>query len=157
MVKTLDKQDIEDLLVGAKILGTGGGGETRFARPMIEEVYAKKKHFGLIGLDEVPDDEIVMIVGMVGGGVSEEVKRKVASLPKMKERPEFAAKTAFAEYLGKEPFAFFPSETGRPTLWFPCTLLQWSIAAALTRMQAAGLSLRFPSLPRTWPAFMFFP
>jgi DUF917 family protein len=128
MVKTLDKQDIEDLLVGAKILGTGGGGETKFARSMIEEVYAKKKHFGLIGLEEVPDDEIVMIVGTVGGGVSEEVKRKVANLPKMKESPEFAAKTALAEYLGKEPFAFFPSEIGAAN-----TLVPMYVAAMVDR------------------------
>jgi hypothetical protein len=119
MVRTLDKQDIEDLLVGAKILGTGGGGETKFARPMIEEVYAKKKHFRLISLEEVPDDEIVMIVGTVGGGVSEDIKRKVADIPRMKEKPEFAAQKALAEYLGREPYAFFPSEIGAANTLVP--------------------------------------
>lgn len=118
-MKILDKQDIEDLLVGAKILGTGGGGETRLARLMIEEVYAKKKHFDLISLEEVPNDEIVMIVGTIGGGVSEEVKRKVANLPRMKGSPEFAATRELVEYLGKEPYAFFPSEIGAANTLVP--------------------------------------
>jgi len=128
IVKTLDKQDIEDLLVGANILGTGGGGETKLARPMIEEVYARKKHFDLISLKEVPDDEIVMIVGTVGGGVSKAIKRKVADLPKMMESPEFSARKELAEYLGKEPYAFFPSEIGAAN-----TLVPMYVAAMLDR------------------------
>jgi hypothetical protein len=111
-MKTLDERDIEDLLVGAKILGAGGGGEIERARPMVEEVYAKRKQFRLIGLEEVPDEEIVMIVGSVGGGVSEEDKRKVAHVPEIKEKPVLLAAKALAEHLGKEPYAFFPSEIG---------------------------------------------
>jgi DUF917 family protein len=42
-LKTLPRLDIEDLLVGAKILGVGGGGEIESARPLIEQVYAEKK------------------------------------------------------------------------------------------------------------------
>jgi DUF917 family protein len=111
-MKTLDEQDVGDLLVGAKILGAGGGGETEWAKPMVEEVYAKGKQFKLIGLEEVPDEEIVMIVGAVGGGVSEEDKRKVAHIPETKSKPVLLAAKALAEHLGKEPYAFFPSEIG---------------------------------------------
>jgi len=99
-------------LVGAKILGAGGGGEAEWARPMIEEIYAKKKQLRLIGLDEVPDREIVMIVGSVGGGVSKEDKNKVAHIQEIKEQPVLLAAKALAEHLGKEPYAFFPSEIG---------------------------------------------
>jgi DUF917 family protein len=127
-MKTLDKQDIEDLLIGAKILGTGGGGETEWARPMIEEVYSNKKQFRLISLKEIPDDEIVIIVARVGGGVSKEVKRKVANLPKIREKPELAAKRALAEYLGTEPYAFFPAEIGAAN-----TLVPMYVAAMVDR------------------------
>jgi len=118
-MKTLDEQDVEDLLVGAKILGAGGGGETRWARPMVEEVYAKKKKFRLISLEEIPNEEIVMIVGSVGGGVSKEDKRKVAHVPVIKEKSVLLAAKALAEYLGKEPYAFFPSEIGPENTMVP--------------------------------------
>jgi DUF917 family protein len=118
-MKTLNKGDIEDLLVGAKILGTGGGGETELARPLIDEVYAKKKQFRLVSLEEIPDDEFVMIVGTVGGGVSREAGQRVSNLPKIEERPEFAAVEALAEYLGIEPYAFFPSEIGPANTLIP--------------------------------------
>jgi hypothetical protein len=111
-MKTLYERDIEDLLVGAKILGAGGGGETKWARPMVEEVYARGKQFRLISLEEVPNEEIVMIVGSVGGGVSKEDKRKVANIPEIKEKPVLLAAKALSEHLGKEPYAFFPSEIG---------------------------------------------
>jgi DUF917 family protein len=111
-MKTLDEQDVKDLLVGAKILGAGGGGETEWARPMVEEVYANNRQFRLIDLEEVPDEEIVMIVGAVGGGVSEEDKRKVAHIPEIKEKPVLLAAKALAKHLRKEPYAFFPSEIG---------------------------------------------
>jgi len=111
-MRTLEKQDVDDLLVGAKILGTGGGGETSWAKPMIEEVYAKNKQFKLISPDEIPNDEIVAIVGSVGGGVSEEIKRRLAGLPKIKEKPEFVAIKTLAEYIGKEPYAYLASEIG---------------------------------------------
>jgi hypothetical protein len=111
-LKTLHRLDIEDLLAGAKILGVGGGGEIESARPLIEEVYAEKKQFRLMDIEEIPDDEIVMIVGIVGGGVSEEARKKVSKLPRIEKKPEFAAEKALAEYLGKEPYAFFPSEIG---------------------------------------------
>jgi|APFre7841882654_1041346.scaffolds.fasta_scaffold00001_269 uncharacterized protein len=63
-------------------------------------------------IEEIPDDEIVMIVGIVGGGVSGEARKKVSNLPRIEKKPEFAAEKALAEYLGKEPYAFFPSEIG---------------------------------------------
>jgi DUF917 family protein len=119
MTKTLNKYDIEDLLIGAKILGTGGGGEPELARPLIDEVYAKKKQFKLASLEEIPNDKIAMIVGTVGGGVSCEAAERVANLPRIAERPESAAVRALAEYLGIEPYAFFPSEIGPANTLIP--------------------------------------
>jgi len=111
-MRTLSKEEVEDLLVGAKILGTGGGGEIEWVRPMIEEVYSKGKQFRLISPQEIPDDEIVVITGSVGGGVSEEIKRKVARLPRIGEHPELLATKILAEYIGKEPYAYLASEIG---------------------------------------------
>lgn len=118
-MKVLEKQDLEDLLVAAKILGTGGGGDVERARSMIEEIYTKNKQFRLVNVEDIPDEEIVVIVGIVGGGVSEEALRKVADLPRIKEKPEFAAKRALAEFIGKEPYAYLPSEIGAANTLVP--------------------------------------
>ena len=111
-MRSLTKQDVEDLVVGAKILGAGGGGEVAWAKPMIEEIYTKNKQFRLLSIEEIPEDEIVIIVGSVGGGVSEETKRRLVGLPRIRQKPEFVARQMLAEYLGKEPYAYLASEIG---------------------------------------------
>jgi len=110
-VKELKEQEIEDLMRGAKVLGAGGGGEIEWARPLIEEVYAAGKTFTLVNPKDLPDEEYVAIVGMVGGGVPEAIKKKVAGLPEI-PKPEIAAANELARYLGKEPYAFLASEVG---------------------------------------------
>ncbi|NIQ06266.1 MAG: DUF917 family protein, partial [Candidatus Korarchaeota archaeon] len=111
-MRVLRKQEIEDLLVGAKILGCGGGGEIEWARPLIEEVYAKGKEFKLLDSNDLPDEEISIIVGAVGGGVSKEVRERLVDLEKMDASPELVAKNLLSEYIGKEPYAYLASEIG---------------------------------------------
>lgn len=108
----LGKKDVDDLLRATKILGTGGGGEMKWARPLVEEVYAKQKQFKLLDPKDVPDEEIVIIVGAVGGGVSEEIKKRLVDLPRIKERPELIAKKVLTEHIKKEPYAYLASELG---------------------------------------------
>lgn len=110
-MKELSEQEIEDLLQGAKVLGAGGGGEIEWARPMIEEVYSAGKTFSLVDPKDLPDDEYVAIVGLVGGGVPEAVKKKVAGLPRI-QKPEIVATTELGNYLNKELYAFIASEIG---------------------------------------------
>jgi DUF917 family protein len=62
----LDRQQINDLLVGAKIMGTGGGGEVDWALPLINEVCDRGQEFVLCDPNEVADDELVVIVSEVG-------------------------------------------------------------------------------------------
>lgn len=112
-MKELSEQEIEDLLHGAKVLGAGGGGEIEWARPMIEEVYSEGKTFSLVDPKDLPDDEYVAIVGLVGGGVPEAVKKKVAGLPRIqKSRNPIVAATELGNYLNKEIYAFLASEIG---------------------------------------------
>jgi len=111
-LKELSKQNIEDLLVGAKIMGVGGGGESESARPLVQEIYRKKKTFKLIDPEEVPDSERVVIVGRMGGGITEEQRKKVENLPRIKERPDFLAFRLLSKYIGQEPYAVLPIELG---------------------------------------------
>ena len=111
-MRTLSREEVEDFLVGAKILAAGGGGEIEWARPLIEEVYSKGKQFRLVSPQEIPENEIVVIAGSIGGGVSEEMKKKVARLPRISQRPELLAARVLAEYMGRKPYAYLASEIG---------------------------------------------
>jgi hypothetical protein len=111
-LKELSKQDIEDLLVGAKIMGTGGGGETEWARPLIQEVYENKKKFRLVDPKEIPGSERVAIVSRIGGGITKEEAKKVENLPKIKEKTDFLAFKLLSKYIGQELYAVLPTELG---------------------------------------------
>lgn len=108
----LDEQQIEDLLVGAKILGTGGGGEIEWARPMARSVFDRGKKFVIIDPLEVPDDELVVIVGKVGGGVSKEVLEMIKDYRSIYRDPELVAFKNLSRSLGKEFYAVLPPEIG---------------------------------------------
>ena len=121
-MKTLSQQDIEDIVVGAKIMGTGGGGEEEWARPLFKNVYESNMTFRLIDLSELAPQDTVVIASRIGGGVTKEQAAKVASLEKTEERPELRAFSLLSKYMGNEPSAVVPTELGAGnTLAAMCT------------------------------------
>jgi hypothetical protein len=121
-LKILNRQDIEDILVGGKIMGTGGGGEEEWARPLIDKVYESKKTFKLIDLSELDPKDQVVIASRIGGGVSKEQAAKVANLAVTEERPELRAFRLLSEHIEEEPSAVVPTELGAGnTLAAMCT------------------------------------
>lgn len=103
-------------------MGTGGGGEEEWARPLINKVYESKKTFKLIDLSELDPKDKVVIASRIGGGVSKEQAAKVANLVKTEERPELRAFRLLSEYIGVEPSAVVPTELGAGnTLAAMCT------------------------------------
>ncbi|MGC8961934.1 MAG: DUF917 domain-containing protein [Candidatus Bathyarchaeia archaeon] len=127
-MRILNEQDLEDLLVGAKILGAGGGGEVEWAKPLIDEVFRKGWEFKIMDISEIPRDEMLAIVGAVGGGVEEEIRKKVEGLPRLRERPEILAERLLSDFLGSKPYALVPSEIGPGN-----TILPLYVAAATER------------------------
>lgn len=117
-MRVLTKQYMEDLLVGAEILGCGGGGDIEWGRQMVNEVYEKGKQFRIIDPKELPDDKLVFIVGAVGGGVSEEIKKRFApfleklTVAEKVYKPILVAKEELANFLGEDAYAYIPSEIG---------------------------------------------
>lgn len=83
-MKTLTRQDMEDLLLGAEILGCGGGGTVASGRKMIAEVLRKGKEFRLADPSEISENELIVIVSAIGGGVPEEILRRVRMLSKIR-------------------------------------------------------------------------
>lgn len=111
-MRELSIRDMENLLIGAEILGCGGGGPVEWAQELIADVFKHGKRFYIVNPEEIPDDSLVVIVGRVGGGVPEEIERRVAGLKRVYENPEFIAVRELSKYLGEKPYAFLPSEIG---------------------------------------------
>jgi DUF917 family protein len=64
---TLDRtSDVEDLIVGTTILGTGGGGSPGTGRATLESDLASGRKLRVIGLDEIADDALVVSPYYVG-------------------------------------------------------------------------------------------
>jgi DUF917 family protein len=111
-MRELDRQDVNDLIVGAKILGCGGGGEAELGQALIDEIYGAGKSFRVIDPSEIPPEELIVIVGTVGGGVAEEDRKLVKHLQTIREKPELIAMRELADYLNAEPYAILPTEIG---------------------------------------------
>jgi uncharacterized protein len=111
-LQTLTTQDIEDLIEGARIMGTGGGGEVEWVRPLIEKVWSEGRRFRLIDPNELRSSDVVVIVSLIGGGITPEQRQKVQNLRKTVGSPEQLAFALLGKHLGHEPTAVIPTELG---------------------------------------------
>mmetsp|Transcript_3460 Transcript_3460/g.12476 ORF Transcript_3460/g.12476 Transcript_3460/m.12476 type:complete len:378 (-) Transcript_3460:40-1173(-) len=104
-MRTLSRQELVDILHGAAILGTGGGGELEEGLALIDEALALGKEFVLVQLDEAPEDGLLCTPYMLGA-ISEapaEERRQYERLPRLGEQPILLAYRRFQEYL-RRPF-----------------------------------------------------
>jgi len=79
-----NRNDIEDLVVGTTILGTGGGGSPQTGRTALESDLAAGLKLRIIGLDEVAEDALVVspyYVGSVAPGAGKPTKKKTIADP----------------------------------------------------------------------------
>jgi len=113
-MRTLTPQDLEDMLLGAVILGAGGGGDIAEGRAMIETALAAGKTFDLVALDEVPDDAIICTPYLLGAltPLSPEEERLYAGLAESDTDPLLQAYTEFQEHLGQTFYGTTPCELG---------------------------------------------
>lgn len=118
-MKTLTKQNMLDYVTGAVILGCGGGGGASWGKSMIDEAFEGGYEFKLADIDEIDDDQMLCIVAGVGGGVTNEIREKVAPYyKKFEQTPESRLKrlrkaaSELSDYLGKKIYSFIAAETG---------------------------------------------
>ena len=65
--RILEKDDLESMLIGVGILGTGGGGDPElFGRPLIEWDLKKGREYRVIDPNEVRDDAFIVCGGYAG-------------------------------------------------------------------------------------------
>ena len=83
-MKVLTKQDLEDILYGAAILGTGGGGELAEGFGYIDEAMSQGKTFKMVSLQDTPDAalECARLLGAISSlSEDEELQRQECGDP----------------------------------------------------------------------------
>lgn len=128
--------EIEDIALGAALLGAGGGGDPYVGKLMAIGAVKECGPVTLLSPDEVPDDAIIMPIAMMGaptvlcekGTGGEEYK---------------AIYETVSKYFGKEVYAVMPMEAGGVNSMLP-------IAAAarlgLPMVDCDGMGRAFPEL-----------
>jgi DUF917 family protein len=135
-LRLLGKQEIEDIAVGAALLGTGGGGDPYIGKLMALQAIEEFGPIKLISADEVPDDALVVPSGMMGAPTV-----IVEKIPNGEEA--IGAFNGLESYLGKKIFATMPFEAGGLN-----SLLPFALAArlGLPIVDADGMGRAFPEV-----------
>lgn len=113
-MQTLTRQDLEDILYGAAIMGTGGGGELSEGLRLIDDALSKGKSFRLATLDEAPDDALICTPYMLGAisALPPEEEAQYARLPRISGAHILTAYERFERYLGRQFYGTVPCELG---------------------------------------------
>ena len=105
MRRKVGVKEIEDMALGATVLGAGGGGDPYVGKLMAIEAIRKYGDVELISVDEVPDDEIVVVSQMMGAPTIM-VEKICSGLEPMATYDEMVKE------LGREPYAIYAVEAG---------------------------------------------
>lgn len=116
-MRKLTLQEVEDLLYGACIFGTGGGGSLSEGLELVRKLYANGKAVSIISLDQVEDDWLIASPYYVGSVAPppEEVRKRLEGLPVLPDEVATLAAKALQDYLGKELKAVIATELGGNT------------------------------------------
>jgi DUF917 family protein len=69
VARTIDRDDLERLAIGAGILGTGGGGNPYLGKLQARSLLEQGKTIEVVPACDVPDDALVTTVGSIGAPV----------------------------------------------------------------------------------------
>lgn len=135
----LTADDIEDLCLGATLLGTGGGGDPYIAKLVAHQALEEHGPVEVVRAADLPADALVLTTAIIGA--------PTVILEKIPAGTEFrAAVESLAAYLGKEPAAIMPIEVGGLN-----TLLPIATAAemGLPIVNADSMRRAFPQIEMT--------
>lgn len=135
-MRKLDLKEVEDIALGASLLGAGGGGDPYYGKLMAIGAIKECGPVELISPEEVPDDAVIMPIAMIGA--------PTVLCEKGTGGNEY--KVIFdlvSQYLGKQVYAVMPMEAGGVNSMLP-------IAAAarlgLPMVDCDGMGRAFPEL-----------
>jgi DUF917 family protein len=107
-LKILNEKDVEHLIFGAAILGTGGGGDPKEGLKMLKKDLKDGRRLAIISLDEVPDDALIVCPYFCGSTAPSKKKRK----PVVFKDPMVVAFEKIEKHMGKRAFATVAVELG---------------------------------------------
>jgi len=135
-MRQLDKDGLDELTLGATLLGTGGGGDPFIAMLLAEQAIEDFGPITIATLDELPDDAQLATVAVVGA--------PTVIIEKIPSGSEFTdAVRALASYMGRNIDAILPVEVGGMN-----TLIPLAVAAELgvPCVDADGMRRAFPQI-----------
>jgi len=135
-VRKLGAQEVEDIALGAAVLGTGGGGDPHIGKLMALQAIEEYGRVDLIDLDEVPDDALLMPLAMMGAPTV-----IVEKIPNGDEFPRVYH--ALRQFLGKEVYATMPIEAGGVNSMIPVAS---AARLGIPLVDADGMGRAFPEL-----------
>ena len=138
-MRTIGVEDIDDMALGATLLGTGGGGDAYIAQLMVKQAIEKYGPIEIVEATELPPDGLVMSCAVIGA--------PTVILEKIPSGTEFIGSVkAMAKYFGQDPVALMPIEVGGMN-----TLVPLAIAGelGLPVIDADSMRRAFPQIEMT--------
>jgi uncharacterized protein len=140
-LREVGERDLEDLAVGAAVLGTGGGGNPYIGKLLAKQAIREYGPVRLVNLDEVPDEALVVPSAMMGAPTV-----MVEKLPRGDEI--IHAFKALEDYLGRHITHTVSIEAGGLNSTTP-----FSVAAqmGIPLVDCDGMGRAFPEIQMVTP------
>lgn len=137
VVDRIGIETLDDLAIGATMLGTGGGGDPYIGKLMAQQAIERHGPVQLISVNQLPDEGLVLPVAMMGAPTV-----LVEKIPNGHELEQVVR--AVETRLGQRAIALTPIEAGGLNSTIPV------VAAAeleLPLLDADGMGRAFPEIP----------
>ena len=133
----VDEQSLESIVIGAGILGTGGGGNPYLGKLAARRVLREGGEINVMPLDDLPDEWRLCTVGGMGA--------PTVTIEKITSGTEsVAAMRALEDYLGERFDAVIPAEIGGGNSIEPMLV---AAQAGIPVIDADGMGRAFPEMP----------
>jgi DUF917 family protein len=129
-------KEIEDIALGAALLGAGGGGDPYVGKLIAYNAIAECGDVTLLSVDEIPDDAFIVPIAMMGAPTV--LAEKAIGGGEYKRLRDMVS-----QFYGREIYAFMPMEAGGVN-----SMLPFAAAArlGLPIVDADGMGRAFPEL-----------
>ncbi|MDI3534834.1 MAG: uncharacterized protein PWQ82_1199 [Thermosediminibacterales bacterium] len=135
-MKYIDKDNIEDIALGAALLGTGGGGDPYVGKLMALQAIEEHGPVPLLDPEDVPDDALIVPTAMMGAPTV-----LIEKIPSGEEI--FRAFEGLKSYLNKDIYATVPIEAGGVNSMIPIAV---AASLGLPLIDCDGMGRAFPEL-----------
>ncbi len=132
----LSKQDVEDIAVGAAVLGTGGGGDPYLGKIMVLQALEKGRKVVLVDPEDVDKDAFIIAPAFMGAPVT-----MFEKLPSGRESIKVVE--MLEEYFGRKADYLTPIEAGGLNSTIP---LYVGALTGRTLIDGDGMGRAFPEL-----------